>query len=503
MRKLTILGLSLMLILGITACDLNIFSSFDTPIFSSEQFEEAMGDMDGDGDGEVDSDKVMESSTTVNVSASAKDYVETARQMVDSSSGDNEEDGLSDDEKELVAKNLETIVTSVIGSLGIDLDQEDTEEKSFEDYVKEKKADASTEEIEELRAVIQTAATTAVAVRLQTDPDAKSLEDNSLNLILSFLDEEEESDTTKSLSSDEAVSDYQIVFVDKDGSKFYLDVETDPVDNEQYTVITENEPIDTAEANDQVTDLLIVLEEMKGAGAISTDQRVQLLDIILTGSNSGMVSALGETFNFAKISNIAGTFDSISSNSRAFVSTINYDDKNAPSDGINLGSLSPKFRETYSNGYQLSADGEDMVFRSLISIIFDYLFDVDGDNEPDNGILDSQILNDFINEGDAISFDDADSVIEVEIRYLADLLPLYDTSDSDDPQTLDSGELLMRMVEDDFNPDADTPIKDYFGKDLTHLDKLIRLSQFSDMIFSDEYAEMTLYEILDSEFGGE
>jgi hypothetical protein len=213
MRKLLMPVLALLLVLGLSSCDLNIFNSFENiPTYSASELDVTTQDIDSDSEvGKVDEDKVMPVATTgeeeepPEVAPAAKTYVSQIEEMVENDSLDSLVENGNTDELVKVADNLDAIVSGVLKGLNIELDDDTSEdgEKSFEDLVHESYGAATDEQIQELRDTVQSAANAAVAVRLEADPDSRNLVSNSTMLLLDLLASDESRSLSRTLTYDD------------------------------------------------------------------------------------------------------------------------------------------------------------------------------------------------------------------------------------------------------------------------------------------------------------
>jgi hypothetical protein len=175
-----------------------------------------------------------------------------------------------------------------------------------------------------------------------------------------------------------------------------------------------------------------------------------------------------------------------------------------------MSSLSSNFKKrNNSDGNEVLNDtGEDMVIKSAVSLIFEYLFDIDGYEATDDsrGVLAIEPFDNFLNKGDMITLTEkSDSTdgdyIEVEIKYLADLFPELVDPDNSDVQEEDiKNQILERggLVVLDSNG-VITSLKPKFEADLKRLDKLLILYGF-DLAMIDDTAD-SVVTIVEDMFG--
>lgn len=535
MRKLLIPGLALLLVLGLSACDLNIFNSFeDIPIYSAAELDDSMQNIESDSDeGKVDEQKVMPAYDSTEgkpedvpeTNSAAKTLVTGLEETLENSSGDLIEDGWTEEEITRYADNAETVVSAVLNGLGINVETI-TETDTFESLVEANFNNPTPEKIAEARELVQSAANVAVNLRFQADPESRSLINNSVLLLLGMQSRGIENtsrsvyypDDTEDNTYDNIPEQVKIALV-KDSVDYFVTLGADDSIsfNTSGTIIDIQEFLNGKAESQHLIDMLSFIDEVLAAEGNSfgfvdlrTSARLEALDNLLDDEGSNLLTQVNETFNLAKISQIARTFNSVSKNSRAFAASINYNSVGDPSSGIDMSSLSSNFKErNNSDGNEvLNNTGEDMVIKSAVSLIFEYLFDIDGYEADDDtrGALALEPFADFLNKDDMITLTKKnvgsdDEYTEVRIQYLADLIPeLVDPNNSPiEPEDI-KNQVLERanLVVLDSNGEISS-LNTNFEKDLKRLDKLLILYGFDLAVFDENATSVVV--IVNDMFG--
>jgi hypothetical protein len=506
MRKLLIPGLALLLVLGLSACDLNIFNSFeDIPTYSASELNETTQDIESDDEeGKVDEDKVTASSDDSTkppeVAPAAKTYVSQIEEMVENDSLDSLVEDGNTEELVKAADNLDAIVSGVLKGLNIDLETDDAD-KTFEELVQDSFSNASDEEIQDLRETVQSAANAAVAVRLEADPDSRNLVSNSTLLLLDLLASDDsrslsrtltydgedydipdklqirlvESDDTEHVIHFEALTDggVEIYFEEVTGANsLYEDsFDSSVVGSSGYILpVDEIMNLDSEEAgNQELVTFLELIEELVasdgfGVPYLKAESRLQVIEDFMNNDEqegeddrpiSDLLAMLDENnIDITKLNKVAATFNSIAPNARAFASTLEYEEGSTTE--IDLTSVASKFKE--KTGGSLNGKGVDMVTMSILSIAFDYLFDQDGLEEDEEGeddtrgLFETAAFHGFLNDEDLISFEEVGTGEDVysimRIKRVWELLPQLEDYVSGNPLNPDN-ETQMEAIRTD------------------------------------------------------
>lgn len=507
MRKLLIPGLALLLVLGLSACDLNIFNSFeDIPTYSASELNETTQDIESD-DGKVDEDKVTATSDDAtkppSVAPSAKTYVSQIEEMVDNDSLDSLVEDGNTEELVKAADNLDAIVSGVLKGLNIDLETDDADE-TFEQLVKNSFSAATDEEIQDFRDTVQSAANAAVAVRLEADPDSRNLVSNSTLLLLDLLANDESRSLSRTLTydnegdgvddSDEyAIPDkLQIRLVEQDDTEYVIHFNVidetsgggveiffetvDETEDANGTYSTEVNVTSSGSGyvlpvgdildldsedpgNQELVAFLGLIEQLVarndfGVPYLKAESRLQVIEDFMNNDEqegeddrpiSDLLAMLDENnIDITKLNKVAATFNSIAPNARAFASTLEYEEGSTTE--IDLASVAPKFKE--KTGGALNGKGVDMVTMSILSIAFDYLFDEGSDDS--RGLFDSAAFHGFLNDEDLISFEEVTDYSILRIRRVPELLPqllgYYDASTALNPDNEDQMEAISTDI---------------------------------------------------------
>lgn len=505
MRKLLIPGLALLLVLGLSACDLNIFNSFeDIPTYSASELNETTQDIESD-DGKVDEDKVTSSSDDATkppaVAPSAKTYVSQIEEMVENDSLDSLVEDGNTEELVKAADNLDSIVSGVLKGLNIDLETDDAD-KTFEALVQESFSNASDEEIQDLRETVQSAANAAVAVRLEADPDSRNLVSNSTLLLLDLLASDDSRSLSRTLTYDrdyDIPDKLQIRLVEQDDTEYVIHfnvIADDPLtsetneegleiffetvdetkeDNGDYAtevnvtsagagyVLPVGEILDLDEneepKNQELVAFLGLIEQLVarddfGVPYLTAESRLQVIEDFMNNDEqegeddrpiSDLLAMLDENnIDITKLNKVAATFNSIAPNARAFASTLEYAEGSTTE--IDLASVAAKFKE--KTGGSLNGKGVDMVTMSILSIAFDYLFDQGSDDS--RGLFDTAAFHGFLNDEDLISFEEVTDYSILRIRRVPELLPqllgYYDAGTALNPDNEDQMEAIRTDI---------------------------------------------------------
>jgi hypothetical protein len=487
-RSLIIL-ISVIIILS--GCDVNIFTRFeDIPLYTSSELNESLPegttndqgqldlDQEGSDSGDTPSFRIIEEEegegeeadpVAVEVNPAIVSYVERIAEMAESDTLD--DFAAEGGDLELLADNLDTVLDAILEDLGISLDEEPEETdppETFEDFVRERYGTSiPSGDIEGLRTVVQQSASTAVKVRLEKDPDAKMLVEDTASLLLEIfgamdsysrtaerslvIGEGDDAVTYDNLSSsvqlvlkghtsDGTVQSYVLVYDDA-GPSFAN--ELDAVGS-----VMDLSGLDTSA---ELSDIVIPIGETEGSG-ISLGDLLDFADIHL-GSNgdtsvrngSDLASALWESFgeympeyaeldiesdvldrvfevfsanlSIDTIDTTIGTFNGMAKSGRTFAATLNLSDD---------GTVSGVSSQYLTAGGSLNGDGLNMALMSVIGILTDYAFMVDDDDTL--GVINLPVLMDFMNAEDAISIemvneDTDDEYMRITFAYLADFIP--------------------------------------------------------------------------------
>jgi hypothetical protein len=455
MRKLLMPVLALLLVLGLSSCDLNIFNSFENiPTYSALELDETTQDIDSDSEeGKVDEDKVTTQSDDTakppEVAPAAKTYVSQIEEMVENDSLDSLVENGNTDELVKVADNLDAIVSGVLKGLNIDLDDDTSEdgEKSFEDLVHESYGAATDEQIQELRETVQSAANAAVAVRLEADPDSRNLVSNSTMLLLDLLASDESRALARTLTYDgvnyEIPDKLQIRLVESNGTEYVIHFKTfddDPdtveineeavevyfetvEDGDDYSAIVNETnggagyvlPVDDIldleseeSGNQELVAFLEIIEDLVasdgfGVPYLKADSRLQVIEDFMNSDNDGQEGE--DEGDDRPISDLLAMLDENNidiTKLNKVAATFNSIAPNARAfastiewtdlTGTEIDLGSVASKFKERTGGSLNGKGVDMVTMSILSIAFDYLFDQDGLDEDVEGEDDTRGL---------------------------------------------------------------------------------------------------------------
>jgi hypothetical protein len=455
MRKLLMPVLALLLVLGLSSCDLNIFNSFENiPTYSASELDVTTQDIDSDSEeGKVDEDKVTTQSDDTakppEVAPAAKTYVSQIEEMVENDSLDSLVENGNTDELVKVADNLDAIVSGVLKGLNIDLDDDTSEdgEKSFEDLVHESYGAATDEQIQELRETVQSAANAAVAVRLEADPDSRNLVSNSTMLLLDLLASDESRALARTLTYDgvnyEIPDKLQIRLVESNGTEYVIHFKTfddDPdtveineeavevyfetvEDGDDYSAIVNETnggagyvlPVDDIldleseeSGNQELVAFLEIIEDLVasdgfGVPYLKADSRLQVIEDFMNSDNDGQEGE--DEGDDRPISDLLAMLDENNidiTKLNKVAATFNSIAPNARAfastiewtdlTGTEIELGSVASKFKERTGGSLNGKGVDMVTMSILSIAFDYLFDQDGLDEDVEGEDDTRGL---------------------------------------------------------------------------------------------------------------
>ncbi|MCF7934300.1 MAG: hypothetical protein K9M84_09740 [Spirochaetia bacterium] len=506
-RSLIIL-ISVIIILS--GCDVNIFTRFeDIPLYTSSELNEDLPEGTTNEQGQLILDQEDPEDTdpedpppfriideeegesegadpvAVEVNPAIVSYVERIAEMAESDTLD--DFAAEGGDLELLADNLDAVLDAILDELGISLD-EDPEDpvdppETFEEFVREQYGDAiDPGDIDGLRTVVQQSASTAVKVRLEKDPDAKMLVEDTASLLLEIFGAIDSYSRSSERSLDIGTGEGAVTYEYLSSSvQLVLDGHTSGGTVQSYVLVyDETGPsfvVDDTSAAGSVMDLseltasadlseiVIPIGETEDSG-ITLAELLDFADIHL-GSNgdtsvrngSDLASALWESFgeympeyaeldiesdvldsvfeifsshlSIDTIDTTIGTFNAMAKPGRTFASTLDIDE---------AGTVSGVSSQYLTAGGSLNGDGLNMALMSVIGILTDYAFMVDEDDTL--GVINLPVLMGFMNAEDAITIEMVDEgtdgeYMRITFAYLADLIPAdyTDTTFSNGLQT--------------------------------------------------------------------
>lgn len=503
------------LLLVLTGCEMNIFKAFeDIPVFTADELGDVIPDEFGideeTGAFEIDEetggiavtdpdiefsiieeeeDADEEGGSDLEVNEGIRSYVERVNDMVENDTLEE----LSEEELEVVADNLDAILNTVLDELDLEIIPSEDDDppadppETFEEFLNQRYADQVTPEaVEEVREVIQEAASAAAQARLEGDPTAQELIVETGALLANIFGALGGGDTPRSRSLDftdsdgisqsyENLSDRILLVLEghkADGTTVYYTLSDDGTGGIQITA--ENTlPEDGSAALDVTNEFFADGTDLEGmfmdllplgelldfvntslAGDDLSMSGAQFADVVITkylellaaedaaddeaeedAEEEGddplvtVYNALVENIGLESLAEAMETFNSMALSARTFATTLDIAD-----DGTVSG-----ITDSFLDNGALNSDGINMATLSALALIFDY--GVKSDADDPIGLLPYDALHGMITAEDMYTANiynegTDEEYMMITVKYLADLIPsealAYDPDDFSD-----------------------------------------------------------------------
>lgn len=493
-------------LLVLTGCEMNIFKAFeDIPVFTADELGDVLPDelgideetgafeIDDDTGGiatsvefaviEEDESEDPEGESDLEVNPGIRSYVERVNDMIDNDTLEE----LDDEDLQIVAENLDAILNTVLDELGMEIVPGEDEDppadppETFGDFLRERYGHEITPEgIEGVRTVLQETSSAAAQARLEGDPTAQELIEETGTLLANIFGALGRGDSPEDRSLDFEDNDgtpqsYEnlsnkilLVFEGHkaDGTTVYYTPEADteggiqvsssmslPADGSSALDVSdffdgtnlnvmfmdpltvgalldfvngslagEDFSLSGADFADVViTEYFELVAEEEGTGETPGEEGEEEEDLLIT-----VYETLVENIGLESLAEAMETFNSMALNARTFAATLDIAEDGTVS-GISEGFL---------DDGTLNAEGINMATLSALALIFDY--GVKSDEDDPIGLLPYEALNGLITADDMYTTTlygegtDAEYMM-ITVKYLADLIPsgafTYDPDD--------------------------------------------------------------------------